>query len=218
MRTCFFLQDDAGRFHARALPPEAQLAPAFEVIIADFTGDGNEDVFLSQNFFAYIPETPRSDAGRGLLLQGDGRGNLNPVPGQDSGILVYGEQRGASAADLTGDGRLDLLVAQNGAETRLLLNQAAEPGLRVLLAGSPENLAAIGARLFLKYEDGSTGPKREVRAASGFGSQHGFVQVMGIRSGGNPVSVQVIWPDQTQTEHPLQPGQREIRLQHGITP
>ncbi|MCC5934007.1 MAG: VCBS repeat-containing protein [Balneolales bacterium] len=213
-----FLQDDAGRFHARALPPEAQFAPAFEVIIADFTGDGNEDVFLSQNFFAYIPETPRSDAGRGLLLQGDGRGNLNPVPGQLSGILVYGEQRGASAADLTGDGRLDLLVAQNGAETRLLLNQAAEPGLRVLLAGSPENPAAIGARLFLKYEDGSTGPQREVRAASGFGSQHGFVQVMGIRPGGSPVSVQVIWPDQTQTEHPLQPGQREIRLQHGITP
>jgi hypothetical protein len=67
-------------FEIRPLPPEAQLAPAFAVVVADFDGDGAEDVFLSQNFFATEPQTSRCDAGRGLLLLGDGKGNLRPVP------------------------------------------------------------------------------------------------------------------------------------------
>src|SRR5690606_18733259 len=40
------------RFEPRPLPPEAQFAPAFAVCVADVDGDGHEDVFLSQNFFA----------------------------------------------------------------------------------------------------------------------------------------------------------------------
>src|SRR5262249_13067098 len=39
-------------FEAVELPPEVQFAPVFAVVAADFNGDGNEDVFLSQNFFA----------------------------------------------------------------------------------------------------------------------------------------------------------------------
>ncbi len=209
-----FLQDEAGRFHPQALPQEAQFAPAFEPIIADFTGDGNEDVFLSQNFFAYIPETPRSDAGRGLLLHGDGSGNLIPVPGQVSGILVHGEQRGASAADLTGDGRFDLVVTQNGAATRVLHNQGANPGFRVRLTGPETNPVAIGTRLRLRYDDDSFGPVRELRATGGFGSQHGYVQILGLRPDRQPAALHLTWPDQTQTEIPIEPGQREIQIRH----
>src|SRR6185369_16834163 len=46
-------------FEVLPLPIEAQLAPAFGVCVADFDGDGHEDIFLSQNFFASQPETPR---------------------------------------------------------------------------------------------------------------------------------------------------------------
>ena len=53
-------------------------------------GDGHEDVFLSQNFFATPLEMPRLDAGRGLWLRGDGTGNLTPLRGQDSGVKVSG--------------------------------------------------------------------------------------------------------------------------------
>src|SRR5262249_33873686 len=55
----------------RQLPVEAQMSPAFGLCLGDFQGDGNEDIFLAQNFFAVQPETPRYDAGRGLLLKGD---------------------------------------------------------------------------------------------------------------------------------------------------
>ena len=97
-------------FEARVLPLEAQLAPGFAVCVADYDGDGNEDVFLSQNFFAVNADTSRYDAGRGLLLQGDGQGGFRAVPGQESGIKVYGEQRGAAVCDFDGDGRTDLVV------------------------------------------------------------------------------------------------------------
>jgi hypothetical protein len=51
------------RFEAVSLPLQAQLAPGFGVNIADVDGDGNEDLFLTQNFFAAQVETPRIDAG-----------------------------------------------------------------------------------------------------------------------------------------------------------
>src|SRR4029079_17386752 len=110
------------RFEARSLPAEAQFAPAFGICVADFDGDGSDDVFLSQNFFGVRPDTSRYDAGRGLLLRGDGRGGFAAVSGQQSGLMIYGEQRAAAAADYDRDGRIDLAVTQVGAETKLYRN------------------------------------------------------------------------------------------------
>src|SRR6185503_5716656 len=93
-------------FEVMAMPAEAQFAPVFAVCIGDCDGDGHEDVFLSQNFFGTNPETARYDGGRGLWLRGDGTGHLAPMPGQHSGVMVYGEQRGAALCDYDADGRV----------------------------------------------------------------------------------------------------------------
>ena len=151
------------------MPREAQLSAAFSLNVADMDGDGNEDVFLSQNFFATHPSTPRLDAGRGLWLRGDGKGNLRSVPGQESGVTVYGEQRGAALCDYDGDGRVDLVVTQNGAETKLYHNVSAKPGLRVKVRGPPGNPSGIGAVLRLKFGE-RLGPAREIHAGSGYWS------------------------------------------------
>ncbi|HTE65838.1 MAG TPA: FG-GAP-like repeat-containing protein, partial [Candidatus Binatia bacterium] len=198
------------RFEARPLPVEAQLAPAFYAGVADFDGDGQEDVFLSQNFFATDVATPRYDAGRSLLLRGDGAGGLVPVPGQRSGLIVYGEQRGAAYADFDRDGRLDLAVSQNGDSTKLFHNVAAKPGLRVRLIGLPGNPAAIGAQMRLRYGD-RNGPVREVQAGSGYWSENGAVQVLGRAA--QPTALWIRWPGGREQVVPVTAGQAEVTVQ-----
>ena len=203
------LLNRGGRFETAALPTEAQLAPAHHVGIADVDGDGNEDVVLTQNFFPTDGFTPRYDAGRALLMLGDGTGSLRPVPADRSGLIVYGDQRGAAFADFDMDGRIDLAVAQNGAETKLFHNVGARPGLRVVLEGPPENPTGIGARLRLVY-DGSLGPAREVRSGSGYWSSDDAVQVLGFS--GTPTAVQIRWPDSSVAQQPIAVGATEVLL------
>jgi hypothetical protein len=196
-------------FVAVPLPREAQFAPAFGACVADYDGDGNEDVFLSQNFFATQPKVPRCDAGRGLWLQGDGHGAFRAVPGSESGIAVYGEQRGAAVGDFDGDGRVDLAVAQNGAETRLFRNVRGRPGLRVRLLGPAGNPQGIAGVIRLKFGD-RFGPAREVHAGSGYWSQDSSTEVLGCPE--EPKQIWVRWPGGQTTLAEVPAGAREVAI------
>jgi hypothetical protein len=185
-------------FTAHPLPPTTQFTAAFDAKVADFDNDGNEDLYLSQNFFALPVMTPRQDAGRGALLKGDGEGNFEMIPGHVSGIRVYGEQRGAGFSDFNRDGKVDLAVSQNEGATRLYVNQAKSRGLRVRPVGPENNIDGIGSSVRLIYQDGRKGPRREIQAGSGYWSQDGAVPILGIA--GKPARVQVAWTDGTTQE------------------
>jgi hypothetical protein len=197
-------------FEVMAMPAEAQFAPVFAVCIGDCDGDGHEDVFLSQNFFGTNPETARNDGGRGLWLKGDGKGNLAPMPGQQSGVRVYGEQRGAALCDYDADGRVDLVVTQNGAETKLYHNTGARPGLRVRLKGTAGNPTGVGSMLRFKNKD-RVGPMREIHAGSGYWSQNSAVQVLGSPT--PPEQIEVQWPGGKTTTHTVPLQAKEIVLE-----
>ena len=208
LETAVFL-NRGDHFEVRPLPVEAQFAPAFGVNVADFDGDGVEDVFLSQNFFAVDGETSRHDGGRGLLLAGDGRGGFRPVPGQESGVKVYGEQRGSAVSDFDGDGRLDLAVSQNGADTKLYRNTGAKPGLRVRLAGPAGNPNGVGAAM--RWVNGAAaGPLREIHAGSGYWSQDGAVQVIAVPATAKQLWIR--WPGGKVTNTELPSGAREVTI------
>ncbi|PYI85222.1 MAG: hypothetical protein DME26_11490 [Verrucomicrobia bacterium] len=196
-------------FEARMLPVEAQMAPAFAVCAADLDGDGNEDLFLSQNFFAVPAETSRYDGGRGLWLRGDGKGAFRAVRGQESGVKVYGEQRGAALCDYDADGRLDLAVTQNGSATKLYHNVIAKPGLRVRLVGPVGNPSGVGASIRLEFGQ-RTGPVREAHAGNGYWSQDSAVQVLGIPQ--PPTQILVRWPGGKTTTTAIPAGAKEISL------
>jgi hypothetical protein len=197
-----------GHFEPMPLPMEAQFAPAFAVCVADLDGDSNEDIFLSQNLFAVPADVSRYDAGRGLCLRGKGDGTFAAVSGNESGIKIYGEQRGAAVCDYDGDGRTDLVVAQNAAETKLLRNAKGKPGLRIRLVGPAENPNAIGAFIRLKSEQ-RLGPAREIHAGSGYWSQDGVVQVL---HGDWATHVVVRWPGSQVTTHEIPAGAKELRV------
>jgi hypothetical protein len=197
------------RLDAVVMPPEAQFAPAFGVLVADFDGDGFDDVFLSQNFFAVEPETSRYDAGRGLWLKGDGRGGLHSVPGQESGVMVYGEQRGAAVADFDQDGRVDLVLTQNAAPTRLFKNIRAKPGLRVRLKGPPGNPLGYGVQMRAKYGE-HLGPVRELHGGGGYWSQDSPVQV--LAGAERPTQVWLRWPGGKTFTVDVPAGAAEIQI------
>jgi hypothetical protein len=191
------------------------VAPAFYAGIADFDGDGHEDVFLTENFFPTVLGAPRYDAGRSLLLSGDGKGGLAAVAGTKSGLVVYGDQRGAAYSDFDRDGRLDLVVSQNGDATKFFRNTGAKPGLRVRLVGSPANPDGVGAQVRLVY--GATmGPVREVQKGSGYWSENGAVQVFGTPA--SPSEVWVRWPGGRETRAPIPAGAREVTVSLALSP
>jgi hypothetical protein len=134
-------------------------------------------------------------------------------------VQVYGEQRGCALADYDADGRLDLVVTQNGNATRLYHNVGARPGLRVRLVGPPGNLAGIGAVLRLGDRE-RLGAAREVHAGSGYWSGDSPVQVLSFA--GKATRLQVRWPGGRLVTQDLPPGVREVQVKWtgtaGITP
>ena len=200
-----------GKFQPVVLPPAAQFSPSFGICVADFDGDGREDLFLAQNFFEVQPQAVRCDAGRGLLLRGDGHGQFEAVPGDVSGLKIYGEGRGAAVCDFDGDGRVDLAVGQNGAQTCLFHNITGKPGLRVHVIGPAGNPYGIGTQI-RTVSDSGAGPVREVHAGGGYWSQDAATQVLAT-----PVTAArlwVRWPGGQTNIFKLPPDAREISITH----
>ena len=192
LESMVFINTGSG-FNSTPLPFEAQITTGMHVGVSDVNGDGNEDIFISQNFFAVQRETDRNDSGRGLIILGDGKGNFKSLPGQESGILVYGEQRGAAFADYNNDQRVDLAITQNGAKTMMYKNKLSKPGISIELNGPKENPMAFGSSIQIEYLNGDRGPKREIRSGAGYLSQDSPVQILGLKE--NPKFIHTIWPD-----------------------
>jgi hypothetical protein len=82
-----------GSFTMIPLPSEAQIAPVYGILPADFDGDGKPDLLLAGNFDGVKPEIGQMSAGYGVFLRGQGKGKFIPVRTADSGFLVPGQTR-----------------------------------------------------------------------------------------------------------------------------
>jgi hypothetical protein len=215
LRSGIFL-NRGSHFEWMPLLREAQLSPVFSINVGDFNGDGIEDLFLSQNCFSALPESAaqealsRDDSGRGLWLRGNGQGTFTAVDGSFTGIKIYGEQRGAALADFNHDGRVDLVVAQNNGATKLFMNQAAKPGLRVALHGRGGNPDAVGAQLRVRYADGRLGPCRNVSAGTGYWSQDATTHVLGCAN--PPTGLWIRWPGGREEVVPVEKNTLDLEV------
>ena len=201
-------------FEVKKLPKEAQVSTAYHAGVADFDNDGNEDLFISQNSFEYPPSIAKQDAGRGLILMGDGTGTFSPLSGIESGLKIYGEQRGGAFSDFNEDGRTDLAVTQNGGETKLYLNQTENSGIRITVVGPDQNRTAIGSAIRIVYENGTLGPLRTIQAGSGYRSQNSTTQILGFSE--TPQAIEVTWFDGTKTKVDFSPANMDYTISYPI--
>jgi hypothetical protein len=179
-------------FEARPLPIQAQFAPVFGLAVGDLDADGNEDIFLVQNFHGVPDRETPLDAGGALWLRGNGRGDFAPAAESESGISIRGDGRGAALCDFDHDGRLDIVAGENGGLTRLFRNRTANSGLRVHLEGPSGNLQAAGAVARVVFKSGRMGPAHALSIGGGYCSQDSSDMALGIPK--EPAQLEIRWP------------------------
>ncbi|MGB5436296.1 MAG: hypothetical protein WBM98_10435, partial [Maribacter sp.] len=86
-----YLENKGNTFVAHQLPVQAQVSSINQILVDDYDNDGNLDALIAGNLFSSEIETPRNDAGYGLYLKGDGKGNFEPVPNYQSGFFAPGD-------------------------------------------------------------------------------------------------------------------------------
>ena len=82
------LINNNSNFEPQDLPYQAQLSSINDIIVDDYNNDGNIDLLVAGNLFNSEVETPRNDAGNGLLLIGKGNGTFNVKTRTDTGFYA----------------------------------------------------------------------------------------------------------------------------------
>ena len=86
-----YIENRDGAFILHQLPNIAQISSINQIIVQDFDGDSNLDAIIAGNLFRSEVETPRNDAGTGLFLKGDGKGNFEALSSSDTGFFAIGD-------------------------------------------------------------------------------------------------------------------------------
>ena len=85
------LENTGNGFTAKSLPRLAQSFPIFSILPIDLNQDGNMDLILGGNQTYTRIRIGLMDAGLGLVLLGDGKGNFQPLSPAESGLAIKGD-------------------------------------------------------------------------------------------------------------------------------
>jgi hypothetical protein len=116
------LENTGNGFKVTPLPIEAQMFPIFAFAIDDLNDDNNLDALAVGNLYAVQPEYGRYDAGYGITLLGNGVGEFEVAPHQESGFLVKGEGRDIQVVRSSRDSR-KYIVAVNNDSVRIFIQE-----------------------------------------------------------------------------------------------
>lgn len=192
-----------GRWSVSSLPRECQWNTYFGIGVADFDGDGAEDLVLGAGERDLPLATERRKAVPPLLMRGNGKGAFESASMLDPATWPSGNQRSVAVADFNHDARPDVAITTYLGATKLLRNRMGLPGIRVRLEGPPGNPAALGALVRLSFP-GFMGPARAVIAGSGHYAQDSTTIVLARPS--TPSSVWVRWPGGRETTTAFPPN------------
>ncbi len=113
-----YMENKDGSFVLHQLPNEIQLSSVNTLIVKDVDGDGNLDILGAGNLYASEIETPRNDAGTGVLMLGDGKGAFDPVAIKESGFYTPDDVKDMSIIKV---GSVEkVIVASNNAHVKCI--------------------------------------------------------------------------------------------------
>ena len=151
---------------------DARLAAGLGAATAPYTGFGTDwfdydvdgwlDLFTANGAVTIIEAlrgTPHPFRQKNQLLRNIGGSKFRDVSHEaGAGLTALDVGRGAAFGDVDNDGDVDVLVTNNGARARLLLNQVGTSGhwLQVQLRGTTDNRQGLGARVGLRRRNGTT--------------------------------------------------------------
>ena len=182
------------RYSSRLAEP-TRLPVGFGTVGADLDQDGDVDlVAVNGHILQGIEqwEPGKSYRQRNQVFANDGTGRFEEV--SSAGLDVVRASRGLAAADLDGDGDLDLAVNDADEPCEVYENVTQAPGrwLQVDLADRGGNRHGIGALLRLSH--GERSQLREVRTASSYLSQNALTGHFGTGASARARLV-ARWPD-----------------------
>jgi len=107
-----------GKFKMKVLPNLAQLCNLNDFLVDDFNHDGLLDALAVGNLYVSEIETPRNDAGTGILLLGDGQGKFDPIPSKNSGFFANDNAKQLRTVSTTDDSKV-VIVANNNERVQI---------------------------------------------------------------------------------------------------
>ena len=100
-----------GAFALKMLPTPAQWSNLNDILLEDFDGDGHQDILAVANLFVSEIETARNDAGVGVFLKGNSKGDFVNVPLTESGF--YTPLDAKKLTPITIQGKPHIMVLNN---------------------------------------------------------------------------------------------------------
>ena len=149
-----------GKFELHPLPLVTQYSCMNGMVAEDFDGDGNLDLLINENDFGTEVSVGRYDAGNGLLLKGDGKGDFTPMSILQSGWFIPGNGK-ALVKFRSGTGKCLLAASQNKGPLKIFESKRGSKSFTL----QPSDVSAI-----VKYKNGII-QKREINYGSSFLSQ-----------------------------------------------
>jgi enediyne biosynthesis protein E4 len=123
MESAVLMNRGNGVFDVIPLPREAQVSPIMGFVSDDVNADGKIDLIIGGNFFPTEPETTPYDAGKGLLLLGDGTGHFIAMPNALSGVFLPGDIRSVLPISLSADRIPAVIAATNSGRIRVMMTK-----------------------------------------------------------------------------------------------